>query len=84
MLKDTVQPLSASAGRALGALMTKFKHCGGFNFDVYSKLYNSLVDPVLTYGAGLWAQGGHSYNSLDVILENDNSINPLFTYFTLL
>ena len=54
VLKDTVQPLTASAGRALGALMSKFKRCGGFNFDIYTKLYSSLVDPILNYGAGLW------------------------------
>ena len=65
MLKDTVQPLTASARRALGALMTKFKRCGGFSFDVYTKLYNSLVDPVLSYGAGLW--GTSEYKTANTI-----------------
>ena len=51
---DTVKPLAASAGRALGALITKYKHFGGMSFNIFTRLYDSLVSPVLNYGAGIW------------------------------
>ena len=35
-------------------LYTKFLNVGGMDYDVVRKLYESLVEPVLLYGAGLW------------------------------
>ena len=43
-----------SASRALSALYTKFLYVGGMNYNVFCKLYESSVEPVLFYGAGLW------------------------------
>ena len=50
----TAKLVSQSAGRALGLLIAKFKSLGGMPFDVYSKLYDFLVWPVIAYGAALW------------------------------
>ena len=52
-MKETVKSLAASAGRALGSLMTKFHSIGGMTHSVYTQLYNSLVTPVLNYVAGI-------------------------------
>ena len=35
---------------------TKHLSCGGFSYEVYTKLYRSMVEPVLYYGASIWGQ----------------------------
>ena len=55
--KYTVREITKSASRALSALYAKCISCGGMTYDVYNKLYKSLVEPVLYYGASLW---GHT------------------------
>ena len=50
MTKNVAQ----SAGRALGLLIAKYKSMGGMPYDVFTKLYNSCVWPVITYGAAIW------------------------------
>ena len=45
--------LSQAAGRAIGLLIAKFKTLGGMPFDVYNKLYDALVWPVIAYGAAV-------------------------------
>ena len=55
--KYTVRELTKSASRALSAVYTKYLSCGGMSYDVYTELYNALVEPVLFYGAGIW---GHT------------------------
>ena len=52
----TVKEIAKSASRALSALYTKHLSCGGFSYDVYTKLYRSMVEPVLYYGASIWRQ----------------------------
>lgn len=46
--------LSESAGRALGAVVNKMKVCPELSFDIFTKLYDSMVEPVLFYAAGVW------------------------------
>jgi hypothetical protein len=43
--------VARSAGRALSLLIVKSKAHGGFHFDTYTKLYDSLVWSVISYGA---------------------------------
>ena len=50
----TVKAIANSANRALGVIMAKHKAIGGFPFKTYTKLYNSLVAPILDYGAAVW------------------------------
>ena len=52
-MKFAVNELMKSARRALSALYTNFFNVGGMDYDVLCKLYESLVEPVLLYGAGL-------------------------------
>ena len=58
-MKFAMNELAKSASRALSALYTKFLHAGGMSYDVFCKLYQSLVEPVLFYGAGIWGLGEH-------------------------
>lgn len=51
--KSTVKEITKAARRALSALYTKYLSCGGMSFEVYTKLYSTLVEPVLYYGAGI-------------------------------
>lgn len=64
-MKETVKFLAASANRALGALCTKFHKIGGMSHTMFTHLYESLVMPVLNYGAGIW--GTASYSKVNTI-----------------
>ena len=55
-----VRELSKSASRALGALYGKFISAGGMAHSVYSKLYSTMVEPVLFYCSGIWGTKVHS------------------------
>ena len=46
--------VAQSATRALGLLIAKSKVTGGMPYDVFTQLYNSLVQPVIDYGAAVW------------------------------
>ena len=52
--------VSQAAGRALGLLIAKFKSCGGMPYEVYTKLYDVLVQSVINYGAAIWGSQSHS------------------------
>jgi hypothetical protein len=53
-LKTAVKEIAKSASRALGVLICKSKAVGGMSYNVFTKLFNSLVTPILMYGAGIW------------------------------
>ena len=42
------------ASRAFGSLICKVKQCGGFPYVTYSKLYDTLVWPILDYSSAIW------------------------------
>ena len=46
--------LSESAGRALGALISKFKCFRDTGYETFTKLLDSGVQPILTYGSSVW------------------------------
>ncbi len=50
----TAQMVAKSACRALGILIAKCKASGGMPYNVYTKLYDSLVQPIISYGAAIW------------------------------
>ena len=60
-----VKELPKSATRALGALHGKFICAGGMTNAVYTKLYTSMVESVLFYGADIW--GTKQYSVLNCI-----------------
>ena len=53
-LKFATSELAKSASRALSVLYAKFKCVGGMAYDVYTKLYTSLVEPIIYYCSGIW------------------------------
>ena len=57
-LKFATSELAKSASRALSVLYAKFKCAEGMSYDVYTKLYTSLVDPILYYCSGIWGLTG--------------------------
>ena len=53
-MNKTVSELAKSAGRALSALYTKCLRASGMTLEVFQKLYETLVEPVLFYASGIW------------------------------
>ena len=58
--KDTASKVAKSAHQALGLLISKFKLCGGMPFDCFTTLYESLVLPIISYGAAIWGTTDYS------------------------
>jgi hypothetical protein len=52
--ENTMESLGTGGGRALGAIIAKFKALKNMGFNTYSKLFNNCVLPILTYGSGVW------------------------------
>ena len=57
----TVKVVAQSASRALGLLIAKSKCLRGLPFHVFSKFYDSMVWPVIAYGAAVWGDRSFSY-----------------------
>ena len=64
-LTHTAKVVSQSANRALGLLISKVKAMGGVSYNCYIKLFDSLVWPVINYGAAIW--GTRSYPCIDAV-----------------
>ena len=52
--ESSVEILAASAGRALGAIVTKMIKNGGFPINVYKKLFESCACSVSDYAGEVW------------------------------
>lgn len=50
----TAKTVSQSASRALGLQIAKSKALGGMPYEVFTKPYDTLVWPVVSYGAAVW------------------------------
>lgn len=46
--------VAQSVIRALGLIISKFKLMVGMPCAVYTKLFDSIVWPVISYGAAIW------------------------------
>ena len=51
----TAKIVAQSANRALGLLIAKSKAFGGLQCEPYTKLYDTIVVPIILYGAAIWA-----------------------------
>ena len=56
-----VKCVAQSASRALGLLIAKCKAIGGVPYNVFTKLYDSVVWPVINYSAPIWGFRSYSY-----------------------
>ena len=63
----TVKHLALHANRALGAIIAKSKSLGGFPFKCFTKLFDSLVLPILTYAAAVW--GYKSFSCINAVFN---------------
>ena len=61
----TAKFVAQSASRAVGRLVSKCKLAGGLPFNVYTKLYDSVVYPVISCGAGIW--GCKPYSCINAV-----------------
>ena len=52
-MSKTIDNLIASASRTLGSITSKYFKIDGFDYVTFTKLYDALVIPILTYGAGI-------------------------------
>ncbi len=52
--------VAQAAHRALGLLIAKDRTQGGFTYDVFTKLYDSLVSSIIEYGAAVWGHRAYS------------------------
>ncbi len=62
---NTSTVLATAGGRALGGMINKYKSLDDLGYTTYTKLYDSLVAPILDYGSAIW--GFKSYDNLDKI-----------------
>ena len=49
-----ISALASAAGRALGAIISKFKELKNVGYHTYTKLYNNGVTPILEYSCVVW------------------------------
>ena len=61
----TAKVVVQSASRALGLLVAKTKCLEGLPFQVFTKLYDSVVWPVIAYGAAVW--GDRSFSCINAV-----------------
>ena len=61
----TAKAVSQSASRALGLLIAKYKCIGVMTYDVFTKLYDTLIWPVISYGASIW--GAKSFSCINAV-----------------
>ena len=57
--------VAQSASRALGLFIAKCKNIGGVPYNVFTKLYDSVVWLVISYSAPIW--GFRSYSCIDAV-----------------
>ena len=57
--------VAKSANRALGLIIAKAKSFGGLPYNVFYKLYESIVCPVIMYGAPIW--GTKSFSCIQAV-----------------
>ncbi len=59
--------LGNASGRALGSMINKYKSMGEMGYGTYTKLFESLVCPVMDYSAAIW--GSKSHDTLDNVFN---------------
>ena len=61
----TARNVSQAAHRALGSIIAKAQLHGGFPYKIFTKLYNTVVQPILDYGSHVW--GHKSYQCVEAV-----------------
>ena len=55
----TAKVLADASSRALGSLLTKHYHCNGLYLDIFLKIYDATVTPVMDYSSAVWGHKQH-------------------------
>ena len=74
-LFKSICEVTKSASRALGALYNKYLFAGGMSYGVYTKLVNSVVEPVRHLGNPV-------YKEIDVVLNKNDKQKSQPTLYT--
>jgi len=61
----TAKTVAQSANRAFGLLIAKCKIMDRLPYDAFTKLYDSVVWPIIDYGAPIW--GVKSYSCINAV-----------------
>jgi len=70
----TAKTVAQSANRALGLLIAKCKIMGGLPYDAFTKLYDSVVWPIINYGAPVWGLTLIHVLTLSITVPCDSSL----------
>ena len=57
---EMAKVVAKSASRALGLVISKSKQRGGMPFEPFKQLFDSMVWPIIEYGAGIWGTADRS------------------------
>lgn len=73
-MNNGVKELAKSASRAcaLGSFYGKFISAGGMSYSVNPKLYSTMVEPVLMYGAGIW--GTKPFSCINSVKKSNKNV----------
>ena len=61
----TAKYVANSATRALGLIIAKDKAAGGLPYEVFTKLFDTIVWPTINYGAAIW--GTKDYSCINAV-----------------
>ena len=56
--------LTDSGGRALGSIISKFKQFKNVGYNTFTKLYDTGVNSIISYGASVWGHGNDKFGQL--------------------
>ena len=59
-LNTSIEHTACAAKKAVGILIAKSRSSGGFTFDVYFHLFQTLVLPIINYTAAIWGHQEYS------------------------
>ncbi len=59
--KITEELLAGAAGRALGAIISKFKCLKNVSFKTFSKMYQVNVVPIVDYSSSVWGYANYDF-----------------------
>ena len=57
---EMAKAVAKSASKALGLLISKCLTNGGFNYTMFTKLFDTMVWSVIDYGASIWGTMDYS------------------------
>ena len=66
-MKFSIREIAKSASRALSTIYLKFLCAGGMNISVYTKLVETMVEPVLFFCSGIW--GHTNFSEIESVLN---------------